>query len=372
MPAIKIVKDEQEIEELGPRRRMDRPASTSQNDKLLLPFERATDERESQRELELLLVNHAEPLISKIARRKLQAAPFDAGDVCSEVVIQLLARLRGFKANPDKKPISNFLGYVAVTAYNVCHEHLRQKYPRRYSLRNRLRYLLTHNEAFALWESTGELGCGLARWSNKNNTREGTRRLREMLDSAGAFERSSLAGRDLQRLDLAELVTGVFESIGNPVELDELVNAIAEWSRVKDEISQAGIEDRNFDSADRLADTRVSLDVEVERRIYVQRLWSEICQLPQRQRAALLLNLKDGKGGDCIALFPLSGIATPRDIADLLSIPAERFAEMWNDLPLEDATIAEHLGVTRQQVINLRKSARERLARRMKAFEEGV
>lgn len=84
------------------------------------------------------------------------------------------------------------------------------------------------------------------------------------------------------------------------------------------------------------------------------------------------MNLKDGKGGDCIALFPLSGIATPRDIADLLSIPAERFAEMWNDLPLEDATIAEHLGVTRQQVINLRKSARERLARRMKAFEEGV
>jgi DNA-directed RNA polymerase specialized sigma subunit len=120
----------------------------------------------------------------------------------------------------------------------------------------------------------------------------------------------------------------------------------------------------------RLSDPRVALDIEVEQRMYVQRLWSEICQLPQRQRAALLLNLKDGKGGDCIALLPLSGVATPREIAALLEIPVEQFAALWNELPLEDAAIAHRLGITRQQVINLRKSARERLARRMKAFEE--
>jgi hypothetical protein len=47
-------------------------------------------------------------------------------------------------------------------------------------------------------------------------------------------------------------------------------------------------------------------------------------------------------------------------------MPVERLASLWNDLPIEDVEIAEHLGVTRQQVINLRKVARERLARRMK------
>jgi hypothetical protein len=41
---------------------------------------------------------------------------------------------------------------------------------------------------------------------------------------------------------------------------------------------------------------------------------------------------------------------------------------VWNDLPIEDARIAELLGVTRQQVINARKSGRERLARRLKGF----
>jgi hypothetical protein len=46
----------------------------------------------------------------------------------------------------------------------------------------------------------------------------------------------------------------------------------------------------------------------------------------------------------------------------------EEFAEIWNHLPLDDNRIAEILNLTRQQVINLRKSARERLARRMKNF----
>jgi hypothetical protein len=57
-----------------------------------------------------------------------------------------------------------------------------------------------------------------------------------------------------------------------------------------------------------------------------------------------------------------------RQLADVLQISVESFAEVWNDLPLEDAKIAELLGLTRQQVINARKSGRERLARRLKGF----
>jgi hypothetical protein len=57
-----------------------------------------------------------------------------------------------------------------------------------------------------------------------------------------------------------------------------------------------------------------------------------------------------------------------RRIADALEIDAQQLARIWGELPLEDARIAESLGVTRQQVINLRKSARERLSRRTKEF----
>lgn len=107
---------------------------------------------------------------------------------------------------------------------------------------------------------------------------------------------------------------------------------------------------------------------QVEKRIFLQRLWEELRQLPLNQRAALLLNLKDAKGRGCIALFLATGIATLSQLADVLEMRADRFAELWNELPLDDARIAELLQVTRQQVINARKSARERLTRRLKGF----
>jgi hypothetical protein len=68
---------------------------------------------------------------------------------------------------------------------------------------------------------------------------------------------------------------------------------------------------------------------------------------------------------DALTLLPLTGIATLRDIAHVLEIAPQKLAEVWNALPLDDLSIGELLRVSRQQVINLRKSARERLARRM-------
>jgi DNA-directed RNA polymerase specialized sigma24 family protein len=117
----------------------------------------------------------------------------------------------------------------------------------------------------------------------------------------------------------------------------------------------------------RLPDPAPDAAAVLERRTYLSHLWEEIRQLPERQAAALILNLRDGQRRNAVALLPLTGVATMREIALAIGMPAERFAAIWNRLPLEDAAIAELLGVTRQQVINLRKSARERLARRMRS-----
>jgi DNA-directed RNA polymerase specialized sigma24 family protein len=103
----------------------------------------------------------------------------------------------------------------------------------------------------------------------------------------------------------------------------------------------------------------------LERRSRLRAVWREIGQLPARQVAALLLNLRDERGRGAIALLPLTGTAGMRQIAAVLDMTAERFAEIWQRLPIDDAAIATLLGTTRQQVINLRKSARKRLARRL-------
>ena len=75
----------------------------------------------------------------------------------------------------------------------------------------------------------------------------------------------------------------------------------------------------------------------IEKKIFLQRLWEELQQLPRNQRAALLLNLKDSSGCGCITLFPATGVAFVRQLADALEMSAEGFAGLWNELPIEDA-----------------------------------
>ena len=91
--------------------------------------------------------------------------------------------------------------------------------------------------------------------------------------------------------------------------------------------------------------------------------------LPERGAALQPVHQELGRvGRGVVALLPLTGVASMRHIAEILELPAETFAALWNELPLEDVVIGEHLGVTRQQVVNLRKCARQRLARRMRGF----
>ncbi len=65
----------------------------------------------------------------------------------------------------------------------------------------------------------------------------------------------------------------------------------------------------------RLADPAPDPALALERRTYLSLLWDEIRQLPQRQAAALIFNLRDGHGRNAAALLPLTGTASLRDIA---------------------------------------------------------
>jgi hypothetical protein len=167
---------------------------------------------------------------------------------------------------------------------------------------------------------------------------------------------------DIGRVSLAVLLTAIFKRVGAPVELEELVNAVADLQGIKDLPPVTNPDDRETPSES------ANFAAEIEQRSYLQSLWSEIVQLPVSQRAALLLNLRDIQEG-VIMLLPVTGVATIRQIAKAVAIPVEEFARLWNELPLDDAAVALRLGVTRQQVINLRKSARARLSRRMSLRE---
>lgn len=345
--------------------------SSAKIDTLLEPLLlAASDEQADEIVLQLISV-HAEPVIRGVIRYKLHLSSrrAEADDLYQDALLQLLAELQQLRKQPGEHPITDMRGMAAVIAHRTCSRWMRRQFPERHALKNRLHYLLTRQRGFALWQEKGsKLVAGFAVWQGRKKT----------MTAARLGQLSGLSGDEGLLADVRSLGTGrqgrsgdalaaVFNCLGGPIEFDELVSTVA---------ALIGIRDQPIESMDQNEDGIAFQPVagepdpawQVEKRIFLQRLWEELQQLPLNQRAALLLNLKDAEGRGCIALFPATGVATLRQLAQVMDMSADRFAELWNELPIEDARIAELMGLTRQQVINARKSGRERLTRRLKGF----
>ena len=165
---------------------------------------------------------------------------------------------------------------------------------------------------------------------------------------------------------MGELLSLIFELARAPVEIDDVVTLVAETWQIKDlPAEDAAPEEIESGGAGNVTPAADPIS-ELEQRLYLSRVWEQIRLLPQAQRSALLLNLTDPQGNALLVLLSELRIATITGIAEALELPAEEFATLWTDLPLDDNTIAKRLGVTRQRVTSYRLSARRRLARRMR------
>lgn len=334
-------------------------------DVLLEPLLAETSDEQADALLSELITLHAWPVIKGVIRFKLRLNSYretqraETDDIQQEVVLQLLAQLNRFRKLPDKHPISDLRGMAAVIAHRTCARWMRRQFPERHAFKNRLHYLLTRQRGFALWQDDdGKQVTGFAAWQEQKKPR-----LALEMEKLPAHLRTLKSSKPQE---ISDAVAAIFNHLGRPVEFDELVGALAAILGISDQPAETLAGDE--DAAPERASGEPDHGWQIEKRMFLQRLWEELQQLPLNQRAALLLNLKDASGSGCITLFPAIGIATVRQLAKALEITAERFADVWNELPLEDARIAELLGLTRQQVINARKSGRERLARRLKGF----
>jgi DNA-directed RNA polymerase specialized sigma24 family protein len=101
----------------------------------------------------------------------------------------------------------------------------------------------------------------------------------------------------------------------------------------------------------------------VATREMLELLWNVIGELPLLQRRALLFYAHDSGGGSVIPLLVFTGVATLEEIGAVVEYDPLALEGLWDRLPLPDLQIAELLGLTRPQVIGLRRAARERLDR---------
>lgn len=343
------------------------PEVLPEADSLLGQFLSQNDKELTETLLNRLLTEHAQPLVRRVVGSKLQRKEErrDADDVCHEVLLQLTRWLRGLKGAKDSS-ITSFCGYVVTTAQNACSRYLREKHPVRWRLKNKLRYLLSHRPEFrTLEDDRGHLFCWL-----KNRLRPGALdppagKLMQMDIDAFLSLHSAIVA-EASGVPTPALVEALLFSLDTPIYLDDLTALIGQALRI--DFHPLAEQDGPGDAAAGLEDLRdhsPSITEKLSQSRYLVVLWEEIRCLPLKQRLALLLNLRESGQASALSLFVETGVVSLRQIAEVLEFQLDAFTVLWNQLPLDDNAVGTLLGITRQQVINLRKSARDRLGRRM-------
>ncbi len=337
---------------------------TENSDSMLGPFLAATSESTSDDLLRAIIDEHAEPIIKKILRSKLRVSLNERGtqqnqdalEIAGDLRATIISTLRTLRQNPDQTAIASFPDFVAIKTYSACADYFREKHPQRWRLKNLLRRRLRQNPRFALWQAEDR------RWYAGLNGRQ------EIGSEAKAHDafHSALHPPDGKLSDAQmksdEFLGVLFERSGGPIGFDEVVRIAAETWHIHDPLTES-IDTGSSERLHQFASSEPRVDLVLEQRMYFEQVWCEVYQLPVLQRAALLLNLRDSRDGGVISFLPFLGVASKEELARLLEMPYADFQKLWNELPLDDLRIAQMFGITRQQVINLRKTARERLVR---------
>ena len=326
-----------------------------------------------------------------LAADDMRSENLDALDVYQDALARVWERIGdGSTGDTD---VADLKAYATTVAYNLWSDHLRRRNPRRTSLKNRLRYFLSHAPDYAIWEGPeSALWCGLRAWRYGTVTVDPSRTLRARDDSswlppqAKSLERYSYS-------DWNRFVSAAFKRLAGAVLFDDLVALAAQALELRedriDSLDAEGEGDRAIgELADRVSRTP---DIEVELRGSISRLWMAVKDLRGDYRCAYLLNIPGpGKSRGDIEVFVELGVAriaeigaalglndgqyvaawnalplTPEDRVDTSAAvtPEEKFCLLWNYLPLGDAVIAQLLGIQQQQVINRRTTALRELAR---------
>lgn len=285
----------------------------------------------------------------------------DIEDLCGETIVRFVDALRRSQVNGH--PISDGIAYAKTIAYNVFNDYMRDRKPVWYRLKRRMFYLLdekrSHN-TFARWQIYDDWLGGFVRWRGQP-FRE-TDRYRIFTADRTLFCQNALFNRDPAQVALPELLSHLFGWLDTPLEVDALTTHVAALQRISDPttVSVEGFSEENeheevlppsSDDVESRALTAISDEQ------FRAQLWREICDLPPRQRAALLLGMERD---DLLLLTQAT------QVAETLNVPLAEFIAVWRSLPLTDKAIAERLQLTTLKVSNLRKCARERLVRRMK------
>ncbi len=292
----------------------------------------------------------------------------DLDDLRSETLLRLIRRL-GEARSGTGEAIRDVEAVAALLAGQTVTARLRRERPAWTYLSNRIRYLLTRcgdRTALTLWRGDGADRWTGWRWwrtEGKSPRPESDALKRRTQLEANSQQCSGWIFPDEDPVGLALLpfMERLFRWLDTPLLLPRLIKVSAEIRQVREATRIEPESPHEVHPLERVSDARGEFVRQLEVREFLRDLWFELGLLPLRQRTALVLTLSEG----VIRLLPAEGLASLREIAALLEMPAEELAGLWPDLPLDDRRVAERLHLQPRQVIVLRQNARDRLRRRL-------
>lgn len=341
------------------------------NDVILEAYLTSEDAGETERELEMLIAEHAEPRLRGVILGRLgfqisrhgRHAEFE--DLCSEVRTRLVAYLQNLKKNLKQSPCEDFRRYVAAVSHNTCHDFYRQRFPARSRLQRRVRDLLHARRGLAMWKSGGEQSsewlCGFDFWKGTDASARGSRNLSHFLEDPESAMRTLTGSHDPHSVDFCDLVVSIFVRAEGPVRFSALVDLIAEIKGVKD-APMTSVDNEESGPGEGLEDSRLRIDSQLEMRQYLAKAWRVLSEMPREDARAYLLYARDTSGENLLSMFMSVGAATEIEIADVLGVSLDGLSRLLQDaLPMENDEIAMRLGVTLERLYKLRYRAGKRV-----------
>jgi len=327
-------------------------------DNVLLPYLTAKDEQERQQQLDELVTLRAAPLIRQVLRRRLgfyvnaqgvNENNQDAEDLYQEAitrVVQILNQLQASQTTPD---IENFERYVSRVASNIFIDFLRDKSPERTRLKDSLRDLFRRHRDLVSWVYEGEILCGFVEWRKTGKSAfsdQGSGNVDTRLET---FKSVRFADEDVSRAPLSQVLAELFDWIGGPIQLDALVRMIAYVLDLKEQhIESLDDQTRRWDTY--FPEHIQTGETHVQANELLARLWYVVIRLPPEQRDAFAFGFEDQAGQDFFTLLLVAGIVTWNELAKGMMRSVDEIARLRMIMPMDGATAADELGVTKGNV----------------------
>ena len=240
---------------------------------------------------------------------------------------------------------------------------------RRARLYKQVRDLLHAHPDFAIWRSRDEnnrndWSCGYSSWQAIGGMPEATAWIQRFYENPQAVIETFARSTDIQTPGLDDLIAMIFDQVGEPISIDDLVNVIAEIKGVKD-LPAISFDSNEEGLTHTLSDSKIRIDTILEMRELLKRIWVGLCQLPRDEFKVYILYARDVRGEDLITLFLDTGVVTASQVAERLDLSTEQFQDLsFRKLPLDNESIAGEMGIKVERVYKLR----SRAGKRMKKF----